>query len=171
MKKLASAILLICVAPLGFAQTCPTTVSPLSGTGKNSCTGAVDNYGTVCGNLKTFGPTDVYLLPPVGGSANFTVTVTPTEATYDVAIYLVGPNACNQTTGCGTGAAPLDADAQGAGVAESITATTANGAAAGNYYLVVGSTAGANETAGGCGTYGYSVTGDLPVTLNKFAVD
>jgi hypothetical protein len=177
MKKLAIATLLVCAAPAAFAQTCPTTATALTGSGDTCALVAgnpkPNNYATVCGSLTNVGPTDAYLLPPVGATANFTVTVTPTLATYDAAIFLIGPNACNQATGCGNGVSPFAADNAGPGPtgAEAIVATTATGAAPGSYYLVVGSTAGSNQASGGCGAYNFAITGQLPVKLNGFSVN
>ena len=153
---------LISIAPGAFAQTCGSpggaaTSTPFTTSG-NTC-GGTNEFAFVCGGgLNTYGPTNVYQVE-VGSGNNFTVTVTPTAspATYDTAIYLVGPNACTQAAACNG-----DADDNGTGGAESFTSA---GLTPGTYYLVVGST-----EASGCGAYDVSITGTLPVELKSFSI-
>lgn len=173
MNKFALAAALALVTPIAFAQTCTTpangdagwTTAPASNTG-NTC-GASDEFAQVCGGgIFSAGPSNVWKVQ-VGDGNNFTVTVTPTDTTYDTALFLVGPGACGPAAGCPTGG---DADNAGAGDAETLSFS---GIAAGTYYIVVDSTAGSANTAGSasCGNYSLAVAGTLPVELKSFSIN
>lgn len=175
MKKLAISLALALVAPAAFGAqlTCASHGAPITGpvnlTAQDTCGGTTE-FANLCGNQHSPGPTNVYELT-VGASNGFTITLTQTDGTYDSALWLVGPGVtCLNPTTC---QAKNDANGAGNGTTETLGSgeglTTNIGA--GTYFLVVGSTAGASQASGGCGTYGLAISGSLPVKLNKFAID
>lgn len=100
----------------------------------------------------------------IGTLNNFTVVVTPSGG-YDTAIYMVGPGACAQTTGCPAGG---DADNSGPNIAEVMTFF---GIPAGTYFIVVDATT-SGTGAPACGAYVLNVVAPLdPVELRNFSVD
>lgn len=170
MKKILLAVSMMLVAPIISAQTCgspggPYTAAPVNTSG-DTCNVA-DEFAQVCAlSIISGGPSNVYQIE-VGSGNNFGISVTPTDANYDAALFLVGPGACAQTTGCPSGG---DADNAGPGGAETLSFS---GIASGTYYIVVDSTAGTSNVPGSasCGNYDLAITGTLPVKLQKFSVN
>lgn len=163
-----------------FAQSCatpggPIATFPFNASGNTCSGGAVDEFGAVCGGgIISAGPSDVYQFtigpspvaqPNAVRNHQLILTVTPSGG-YDTAIYLVGPGACAQTTGCPAGG---DADNAGPNGAETITILVPP---PGTYYVVVDSTA-SGSTAPACGPYTLSFLNPSsdPVELRNFSVD
>lgn len=133
------------------------TASPSSF--QSTCTTA-DEFNSICaGSVTSIGTSAVYQVQ-VGAANDFTVTVTPSVASYDHAIFLIGPGSCAQTTPC-----VADADNAGPGAAETID--PAPNTPAGTYYLVIDSTA----SAVGCVPSTVAFSGPLPVSLQNFSVE
>jgi len=183
MKKLliALSLSLMCSSAFAVEPTCaaPSAFSgpvPYNASG-NTCA-SDSNLTSVClGGLTVAGPQSVYSMVVNAGNA-LTVTVTPT-APYDTGLYVEGPTASPSQATCESGVS-CDAfgttDANGAGVAETITPASAVGP--GTYYIIVSSINAAvgNSTtppaaSAGCGAYTLAVTGTLPVKLQGFSVD
>lgn len=165
MKKIisgATVLATLLAAPMAFGQTCaapggPVTVSPSNF--QSTCT-ATDEFNSICGgSVTSIGTSAVYRVQ-VGAVNNFDITVTPSVATYDHAIFLIGPGTCLQTTPC-----VADADNAGAGAAETISPP--DNTPAGTYYLVIDSTAAAT----GCVPSTVAFAGTLPVSLQNFSVE
>lgn len=133
--------------------------NPIAGSG-DTCSNT-NEFSTVCGNLHTFAGTFVYRLNATAAST-VSITVTPGNAQYDPAIYLVNAS-CAQSSGC------TDSnDANGPGAAEVLSNESL---AVGTYFLVVGSTStGTTDGSNGCGPFTLTATGALPVKLQKFSV-
>jgi len=148
-------------APAAFAQTCAAPGGPINAAGPlaATCT-AVDEFNSICGGSVTAVGTSAVYQVNVGTPNNFTIAVTPTVATYDHAIFLIGPGSCLQTTPC-----VADADDAGPGATETISSGV--NIPVGTYYLVIDSTA----SAAGCVPSNIVVTGTVPVSLQGFSVE
>lgn len=147
-----------------FAQTCAapgaTITLPNFATLFNStCTGA-DEFNSICqGSITALGTSSVYRLNnPNPLPSGVFIRVDPPDS-YDVAIFLIGPDSCLQTTPC-IGAD----DAAGPGGVETIAIDS--NLAPGEYYLVIDSTAGTT----GCLPSIVQIM-SVPVTLQSFSID
>lgn len=158
---------------LGGGDTCATaqTIAALPFTDAGTTVGGTNTVGALpvgCSDYTTVaGPDKIYLFTTTAG-ASVSITATPTNATFDPAIYVL--STCGTSATCVTGA-----DATLGGAAETIAAT---GFAPGTYGLYVDSFYGAGVGCGGqgnilCGDgpYNLSVTGTLPVEVTDFSVD
>lgn len=167
MKKICIAICAAMLAPVAFAQTCGTPGGPLVSGGPgvtgDSCGGS-NEFSQICGGGLTAGGTSRTYQVNVGAGNNFTVTLTPSNGTYDPALFLVGPNACSAVAPCAPGG---DADNAGPGAPESIALS---GLTAGTYYVVVSST-NLSDPGGSCGPYNLGISGTLPVKVQSFSVE
>lgn len=167
MKKLCAVVFAALVSPVAFAQTCGAPGGPLTVAGTpitgDSCGGS-NEFSQICGGGLTAGGASRTYQVQVGAGNSFTVTLTPTNASYDAAVFLVGPNACGATAPCAPGG---DADNAGPGAAESIVLS---GLAAGTYYIVVSST-NLSDPGGSCGPFSLNITGTLPVEVQSFSVE
>ena len=167
MKKLncflPCMLLLALVWSSAGAQTCasPTTISSGGNVSGDTTTGDT-SVGSVCGGITLTGPVNVYTWTNSGGAMSGSLTVTPSNGTYDAGLALGDGASCTAALGTCDGTA----DANGAGGAESLPL----GSLALNktYFLFVSSFAsgGATTTAG---PYNLAV-GTLPVKLQKFSV-
>jgi hypothetical protein len=147
---------------VSFGATCPGTVwnKPFPGANTvsgNTCT-STNSIANMCATFEDSpGNDDVYQW--VGDGSAISVTVTP-AAGFDVGVQVL-------TGTCGTGGTCVSgggsADTGGDGAAETVTLTSVN--ATTYYFVIYSSQTGADN----CGTY--NITGNLPVTLEKFSVD
>jgi hypothetical protein len=168
MKKILScsiALAGMALAGSAFGQACTATAGTPALTGANSNTstaafdtcGAIDALVQMCSSSGTSSAVDAIWSINLGpGAISGNLTVNTTAPTYDMYIALM------QGTCSGASPCPREADANGAGLSETIDLT---GLAAGQYFLAVTS-----FTSGQCG----SVTLDLPtlpVTLQGFSVE
>jgi hypothetical protein len=158
----------LAIPSFAFAAACPGTTWTKPFPGSNSVTGntcnGTNSISSMCtGGVDSPGNDDVYTF--VGDGSSVSLTVTPTSANppttdWDVAVQVM-------TGACGTGtclSGTGGADANGNNGAETVSFTAANGT---TYFVVVYS--GQLAGNGNCGAYG--ITGQLPVTLEKFSVD
>jgi len=170
MKAIAHAVLALAMfggSSLVMAQTCPSPGAlPSGGTVTGTTCGGDTSVNTFCGGATAAGPTAAYVFA-YNGSASSTITVTPTNATFDVAIGVVSGGAtCNAslTATCND----LEDNATG-GAAESTAVSTTNETAAGLYYLLVTNLSGGATTVT-CGPYSITA-GTLPVKLQSFNIN
>jgi len=174
MKKLLIAVALSSFTSFAFAQTCTSPVGPATGANVpqtynvDTCTaGDAASFGSsMCGG-QTITNAPVAIVQVVAGTPNaFTVNVTTSTATFDPAVYLIGPGACGPATSCAD-----SNDAAGPGAAESLpSAGPALTVTPGTYYLAVGTTnSGAGITT--CGSVAIQVNPTLPVELKNFSID
>jgi hypothetical protein len=140
----------------------PVTIST-GGSLSGDTTTADTTVATVCGGVNLTGPVDVYTWTNTGGTMSGSITVTPSNATFDVGLALGDGATCAASLGTCDGTA----DSNGAGGAESITLTglTTNK----TYFLFVSSFAsgGATTTSG---PY-TGLAGVLPVKLQTFEIN
>jgi hypothetical protein len=170
MKAIAHTILALaalCTSGYVFAQTCPSPgVLPSGGTVAGNTCGGDTSVDTFCGGATATGPTAAYAFS-YNGTATSTITVSPTNATFDAAIAVISGGAtcnasltstCNDLEDNGTG-----------GATESTSIASGTETAAGTYYLLVTNLSGgaANVT---CGPYSITA-GTLPVKLQSFSVN
>lgn len=170
MKNLTLAVsagLLLCagIYSSAMAQTCasPQTISS-STTVTGTTVGGDTTVTSVCGGINLTGPIQVYTWTNAGGAVSGSITVTPTNATFDVGLAVGDGANCAASLGTCDGTA----DANGAGGAESISLTTPP-LQNKTFFLIVSSFAsgGATTTSG---PYSMGV-GTLPVKLQKFSVN
>ena len=173
MKNLlAAGVIALFATPAAFAQTCAAPGGPANGgnapynTSGTTCGGDTTSFGTsyCTGGIVTPGAPAAVVAVDLGTTNHFTVNMTTTTATYNPAIFLVGPNGCGSTTAC-----PDQNDANGAGQGETLPSqgTEIPQQAAGRYYVVITSTTSAAD----CGTYALTVNPTLPVALQNFSID
>ena len=168
MKK--SALLLPCLLlsavawSTAGAQTCASPTGLTSGGNFSGDTTAGDTtVGSVCGGVVLTGPVNVYTWTNGGGAMSGSITVTPSNATYDVGLALGDGATCAAALGTCDGTA----DNGVGGAAESI----ALGALATNktYFLFVSSFAAGAATVTSGPFNG--TAGTLPVKLQSFSVN
>lgn len=158
-------------APNAGGNSCATAtpIPTLPRTDTGTTVGAASTVGTLPSGCSDYtsvaGPDQIYTFT-TGAGASVGISVTPTTATYDAAVYVL--STCGNAATCVVGS-----DAVLAGATESIPAQNYP---AGTYGLYVDSfyTATATCPQGGvCGSGAYTlnVTGNLPVQLTKFSVD
>jgi hypothetical protein len=146
------------------AETCSATQGtitqaqlPFSSTGANTC-GNNPAFGDICsGGTESFNGAgdDIYSVT-LGAGQNFSFSVT--SAAFFPNIFLIGTS-CNDTVNCTVN------QTNGTGTVSSGTVTTAP---AGTNFIVIADT---GVDTPGCGAYTLSVTGTLPVKLQKFSVE
>ena len=175
MKNYAIAFTALAALSLGtmaYAQTCgsPSTLASgqtITNTGGLPTTCGGDSSVTgFCGGATPKGPTAVYAFS-YNGSASSTITVTPSNATYDVAIGVISGGAtcaASLTANCND----LEDNATGGG-AESTSISSTNESTAGTYYLLITNLSGGAATVT-CGPYGVTA-GTLPVKLQSFSIN
>jgi hypothetical protein len=167
MKAYLFALLALSVSSLAFAQTCPSPGTlPSGGSVSGNTCGGDSSVVNFCGGATAAGPTAVYAFQ-YNGSASSTITVTPSNGTFDAAIAVVSGGAscaASLTANCND----LEDNATGGG-AETSSVSSTNENAAGTYYLLITNLSGgaANVT---CGPYNVTA-GTLPVKLQKFSVN
>ena len=173
MKNLLAACVISLFAPVAFAQTCAQPAGPVSGadalprtvTG-TTCGADTTSFGTsyCTGGVVTPGAPASVVQLTLGAENHFTATVSTTTASFNPALFLVGPGTCGSAAGC-----PDLNDAGGPGANESLPSSGTETAQqpAGTYYLVISSTTSAAD----CGEYSLSVTETLPVALKSFSID
>ncbi len=141
------------------ALTCPGTLlsKPFSGAMGDTCTNGSNSITSMCsGGVDSPGNDDAYQINGDGSSVS--LTVTPTGTAWDVAVQVM-------TGACGTGtclSGTGSSDVNGVGGAETVSFTAT---AATTYWVIVYS----GQLSANCGTY--TISGQLPVTLQKFSVD
>ncbi|MBN8480732.1 MAG: hypothetical protein J0L88_03980 [Xanthomonadales bacterium] len=163
LRLITLSVAILCSSSV-FAQTCdnpagPITLPAFGVTFQSVCTGQ-DEFNSICqGSLTSIGTSAVYeIRNPQNLEVGLFITVDP-PATYDVAIFLVGPDSCLQTSPC-----VAAEDSAGPGGSESISIQPP--LAAGNYYLVIDSTAAVS----GCLPSQVSISA-VPVTLQHFSIE
>lgn len=172
MKSLLAACAISLFAPVAFAQTCAVPGGPANGantpftTTGTTCGADTTSFGSsYCnGGIVAPGAPAAVVAVDVGATNSFNLSMTTSTATYNPAIFLIGPGSCGSTTAC------IDQnDANGAGAGESLPSTGTNLPllAAGRYYVVMTSTTSAAD----CGTYSLTVNPTLPVELKNFSID
>jgi len=146
------------------AQTCasPQTIST-GGSFSGDTTSGDTTVGSVCGGVTLTGPVLVYTWTNTGGAMSGNITVTPSNATFDVGLALGDGASCAAALGTCDGTA----DAGTGGAAESISLTGL--ATNKTYFLFVSSFAsgGATVTAGPFN----GLAGVLPVKLQSFSIN
>ncbi|MHB8679386.1 MAG: hypothetical protein ACYC7G_06595 [Rudaea sp.] len=188
MKNLAFLALSLtacCWAGSVVAQTCSAdAVSTFSAPGTvtgNTCPGgaaASTAVSTVCGTplngagevvyALTLGATNSasFSLQSTGSGATSACNPTTNNCPFEPGLFVL--NSTPATGTCGTQACLVNQQAisQGATVSGSLAANKT----AGTYYIVVGDTGSDNLSNPGCGPYSLTVSGTLPVKLQKFSV-
>lgn len=165
MNKNAFVLALGLVAAAGAgsaaAQSCasPSTIPLVGGVHTadgDTCAGS-NQLGTLCGAFSSPENDVIFRFNIDNTRTSTSITLSTTTPTWNPAmLYLSGS--------CGGGVSCSDvADSNGAGLSETMTAPTANGA----YYLVVTSSPGT----GGCGAFNVNAIGRLPVALQNFSID
>lgn len=172
MKNLLAACVIALFSPVAFAQTCVAPGGPANGantpytTTGTTCGADTTSFGSsYCnGGIVAPGAPAAVVAVDVGATNSFNLSMTTSTATYDPAIFLIGPGSCGSTSAC------IDQnDANGPGAGESLPSAGANipTIAAGRYYVVMTSTASASN----CGAYSLTVNATLPVELKNFSID
>ena len=172
MKKLLTACIISLFAPVAFAQTCAAPGGPATGantpytTTGTTCGADTTSFGTsyCAGGIVTPGAPAAVVQVNLGATNGFNVSMTTSTATFNPAIFLVGPTTCGSTAAC------VDSnDANGAGMGEVLPSAGTNIAQqpAGTYYVVISSTTSASD----CGAYSLTVNPVLPVELKTFSID
>lgn len=153
---LAGALML--VSGGAFAQTCasPTVLLSNANVTGDTC-GATNELGTVCIFNTSPGNDIIYSFTIVTPYTATQMALTNNTPAWNPALLLLN-GACNGNTPC-----PRNADANGPGGNETLAV---DGLQAGNYLMVV--TATNADTS--CGSFGLTVNGSLPVTLQDFTV-
>jgi hypothetical protein len=190
MKNLAFLALSLtacCWAGSAAAQTCAAdAVSTISAPGTitgNTCPGgnpASTAVPTVCsGGTSLNGAGEVVYALQLGAtnSVSFSLQSTGSGATsacdpttnncpFEPGLYVLNSTPSTGTCGGQTCLVSQQAVTQGATVSGSLAANKA----AGTYYIVVGDSGADNISNPGCGPYSLTVSGTLPVKLQKFSV-
>jgi hypothetical protein len=145
-----------CTAGQGAIVATPAT--PFTSPAGASTCGNNPTFGDICsGGTESFNGAgeDIYSVA-IGASENFTISVT--SGAFFPNIFLIGTS-CNDTVNCSVNAT------NGTGTISSGAVTTAP---VGTNFLVVADT---GVDTPGCGAYTLTVTGTLPVELQKFSVE
>jgi hypothetical protein len=154
----------LAIPGFAIAAACPgtTLTKPFSGAGGNTCA-STNSITSMCGGgLDSPGNDDAYQIN--GDGSNVSLTVTPTDTNqpqtgaWDVAVQVMSGTCATGTCLSGSGSA----DSGGNGTAETVSFTATN---ATTYFVIVYS----GQLAANCGSY--TISGSLPVTLEKFSVD
>ena len=156
--KIFFGICAIALAGDVFAQACTAnlTASAPGTVSGNNC-GNNTALQNICGNgigLNLAG-VDIYSVA-LGASQNFTFSVTTAAFTPQIAIT---GSPCSSNTTC--------IDNQTIAASGTVTSGTISGQPAGTYFIFVGDSAADSP---GCGAYNMTITGTLPVKLQKFSV-
>lgn len=160
--KISSSILagavLLAASGSAFAQSCasPTFLPSNANVTGDTCAGA-NELGTLCIFAQSPSNDIVYSVTLVAGYTATQIALTNNTPAWNAALVLV-QGACNGNSTC-----PRNADAGGPGANETLDVS---GLGAGPYFLVATST----TSDSGCGAYGLSVNGTLPVQLQSFDV-
>lgn len=175
MNKAITSLLLIGLAGyggvvLGATPACSAlAISTISSTPSGNISGNNCNNNTgisaVCTGLTSLNGAgaDIYGLTIGTNYSNVQITVSPPNADWNPGIYLM-PSSANA---CGGTGQPCKVSTQSV-TATSTSGTLPTGLTAGTYYIVV---ADAGSDSPGCGAYNLSVSGTLPVKLQKFSVN
>jgi len=166
-------------APLGQGgnpnvggETCPgTAIAALPFSDSDDTRGNISDVSTLPAGCNTYtvvgGPDLVYAFTVAAGNS-VAITVTPTLATYDPAVYVLGT--CGTTASCVIGR-----DIALANVAESIPAQAyAVGTHAiyvDSFYTEIAACPNQANILCGAGTYTLDVTGSLPAELIQFQIE
>ncbi len=154
-------------------ETCPgtTVAAPLPFNDSDDTRGNISDVGTLPAGCNTYtqvsGPDLVYAFTVVAGNS-VAISVTPTLATYDPAVYVLGT--CGTTASCVIGR-----DTGLANAAESIPAqayaTGTHAIYVDSFYAETAACGGQGGILCGAGTYNLSVTGNLPAELIKIGIE
>lgn len=191
MKNLAFLALSLgacCWAGSVVAQTCATdAVSTISAAGTvngNTCPAgnpASTDVGTVCsGGTPLNGAGEVVYALQLGAVNNVSFSLVSTgsgaqsgcdptgnQCPFEPGLYVL--NSTPTATTCGNQTCLVNQQAGTQGV--TVTGSLAANKAAGTYYIVVGDSGADNIANVGCGPYSLTVSGALPVKLQKFSVN
>ena len=165
MKKyaLAFAALAVTCSSVVSAQTCtanaafpPVPVGPPPVITANSCT-AANQLNFSCSDANSIGSAADFVYSfAASGTPNGNASLAPTG--WDAYLAIMS-TACSSASVC-----PQESENGAIGVTESVPFT---GLAAGNYFLLVSSFAGASN----CGPFTLTITPTLPVSLQQFSVE
>lgn len=145
-----------CTSAVSQTITAPTA-SAING---NSCQGS-STLANFCQNADPMNGAGVAVYALAVGAANTGVSVSVTSATFHPYLAVQKPDSTN---GC-TSSDQCVSSTQNVGTS---TINLPNGSAAGTYYIVVGDT---DTDTPGCGAFGLTVSGTLPVKLQNFSVN
>jgi hypothetical protein len=146
-----------------LAQSCNSAITSTFSAGGtvsgNSCQ-ASSTLSNFCQNADPLNGAGVAVYGMVLGTNNTGVQVSVTSAAFNPYLAVQKPDVVN---GC-TSSDQCVSSTQNVGTS---TITVPNGSAAGTYYIVVGDT---DTDSPGCGAFNLTVSGTLPVKLQKFSV-
>ncbi len=176
MKKfvILSVLSVLVLSPAAFAAQEADACTPapviltLPYTDSGTTCGATNdltNYGGVCGTDLPFsygGEDVIYAFTTTAGN-NVAISASLTGSTGDLALFVIDTT-CATAANCNH----HSQDAVGVGAGPELIAAASY--SDGDHYIYVDSYYGAG-TAGSCGTYTLSVTGNLPIELDQFSID
>lgn len=187
VARISFALVACTLAGSVFAQTCPSassqTITAAGSINGNTCPGGTGNtsVSAVCSGgtfLNGAGAVVYSLVLGATNSVSFSLQSTGTGATsacdattntcpFEEGLYVLNKDGASPAT-CGNQACLVtqQSGAQGTTVNGSLTANRA----AGTYFIVVGDSGADNVNNPGCGPYTLTVSGTLPVKLQKFSV-
>ena len=161
-KKIVSFLAAGCLVAFcgnAFGSACTANAALTGSTTATTCDGT-DQLVKTCGDTTTIGNAKEYIYSVTLGSGN-NATLSVNGTGFNPYIALMAGADCNSLDTCQT------SNAENAGNAgQDIAVGPTNGAASGSYFLVI-----TDPSAASCGAFSLTVTGSLPVTLQKFSVD
>lgn len=169
MKNAALSLALLAAATFGgnaMAQSCTSAVAQTitaptaTAINGNSCQ-ASSTLANFCQNTDPMNGAGVAVYALAVGAANTGVSVAVTSAAFNPYLAVQKPDTTN---GC-TSSDQCVSSTQNVGTS---TITLPNASPAGTYYIVVGDT---DTDSPGCGAFGLTVAGTLPVKLQDFSVN
>lgn len=166
IKVLVVALTFAGISQANAALTCasPTVIgSGATISGVNSCT-AANSLGTVCVFSNNPSPDVFFTFNLVTGYTATSIALTNSTGGFQP--QMIVQTACGSTSDCTLTSPSV---AAGANTSVSIAGQTATPSPGTQYFLAVNGASTVN--AGDCGTFNISVTGTLPVQLEKFSID